>query len=156
MAYFDWNKELETGISFIDKQHQRIVADINDLHGVSQQTDQSEMLIPVINEMAAYMARHFAFEEELLMEAGYAFNKAHERMHSLLLKHLDEYSERLRAGENVLPEILAMLKTWWKHHIAHDDANYVAAVHRKFSGTDPLAAEWLSATLKMHFAGRDA
>ncbi len=156
MAYISWSSELEIGVACIDKQHQRIIADINDFHEVSHKTDQSEMLIPVFDEMVAYMAQHFAFEEELLEEAGYAFNKAHERMHSLLLKHLDEYRERFKAGENVLPEILAMLASWWQHHISHDDANYVAAVNKKFSGTNPLAEEWLSATLKMHFAGRDA
>ncbi len=156
MTYIKWSSELETGLSFIDKQHQRIVADINDLYEVSHKTDQREMLADVINEMVDYMVKHFTFEEELLGKSGYPFVKAHERLHLLFLKHLDEYHNRFRAGENVLPEILAMLKTWWEHHIPNDDADYVAAVNKKFAGGDPLAAEWLSVTLKMHFSGKEA
>jgi len=156
VTYMGWSKQLETGIAFIDKQHQRIIADINDLHKVSLQTDQREVLAEVLNEMIDYLVKHFAFEEELLMESGYAFAKAHERMHFLFLKHLDDYHKRFEAGENVLPEILIMLKTWWERHIATDDADYVALVNHKFSGRDPVAAEWLSGTLKMHFAGKDA
>lgn len=156
MAYFTWRRELETGISCIDRQHQRIVADINDLYEVSRKTVQPELLVDVINEMVDYMVKHFTFEEELLAEAGYEFIKAHERLHFLFLKHLDDYHSRFKAGETVLPEILGILKTWWEHHITNEDADYVAAVNRKFFSGDPLAAEWLSTTLKMHFAGRDA
>jgi hemerythrin len=156
MDYLSWNSTLETGISFIDKQHQRIIADINDLYAVSQQTDEREVLAEVINEMVDYMVKHFAFEEELLEAVGYEFIKAHERMHFLFLKHLDDYHNRFKAGENVLPEILHLLKTWWENHITNDDADFVALVNKKFSGGDTLAAEWLSTTLKMHFAGREA
>lgn len=156
MPYFIWSSELETGISCIDRQHQRIIADINDLHEVSRKTGQCDVLADVVKEMHDYMVKHFTFEEELLNEAGYEFLKAHERLHFLFLKHMDDYRQRLQAGENVVPELLAMLKTWWEHHIANEDADYVAAVTGKFSGGDPLAAEWLSATLKMHFAGREA
>lgn len=156
MAYLNWCSKMETGISFVDKQHQRIIADINDLYEVSQKTDQREVMADVINEMVDYMMKHFAFEEALLAEAGYEFIKAHERMHFLFLNHLDEYHTRFKAGEKVLPEILGMLKTWWKNHITNEDADFVALVKRKFCGGDTLAAEWLSATLKMHFAGREA
>lgn len=156
MAYINWDARLETGIACIDSQHRRVIADINDLHEVSLKTDQREVLAGVVGEMMVYMVKHFAFEEELLEESGYAFVKAHERMHFLFLKHLDDYLERFKAGENGLPEILAMLKSWWEHHLAQDDADYVAAVNKKFAGKDPLAAEWLSATLKMYFAGSDA
>lgn len=114
------------------------------------------MLADVINQMVDYMVKHFAFEEALLNEAGYEFLKVHERMHLLLLKHLDEYHSRFRAGENVLPEILSLRKTWWEHHLAHEDADYVLLASSKFCGGDPLATEWLSAALKMHFAGREA
>lgn len=156
MDYISWNSALETGISCIDKQHQRIIADINDLHAVRQKTDEREVLAEVINEMVDYMVKHFTFEEELLDEAGYEFSKAHERLHFLFLRHLDQYHHRFKLGENVLPDILAMLKAWWEHHIINEDADYVAAVNRKFFGADPLAAEWLSTTLKMHFAGGQA
>ena len=156
MAYIDWDSRRQTGISCIDKQHQRIVADINDLYEVSLKTDQREVLADVMNEMVDYMAKHFTFEEELLDQAGYEFIKAHERMHFLFLNHLDEYHARFRDGENVMPEIMGMLKTWWENHITNEDTDFVVLVKKKFCSGDPLADEWLSATLKMHFAGGEA
>jgi hemerythrin len=122
-----WTNDLNTGINVIDKQHMRIVDYINQLE-IAKINQNKQLLKQVVNECVDYTLSHFAFEESLQEEAGYAFCKPHKRVHELFARKVGEYQQRLDLGDDVADELHETLERWLVNHIKRDDADYVRAV----------------------------
>lgn len=150
MAYIQWSKDLDTGIQVIDSQHKRIVEYINELDTAN--TTGVGDSGRILDELVDYTVTHFAFEEDLQESAGYPFLKAHRRVHEIFTKRVLEFQNRARAGENVTPELLSMLKVWLINHIKGDDNDYVEIV-KKSLGNQEMAEKsgWLGSKLKKFF-----
>jgi hemerythrin len=129
VAYLHWTRDLDTGIDGIDKQHRRIVDLINELN---EANDASELAATnhVLSELVEYTRVHFASEEGLLKNANYPYIKAHKRVHEIFIKRVAEFQHRASSGENVMPELLSMLRTWLLNHIKGEDALYVESVQK--------------------------
>lgn len=151
MAYMQWTDDLATGIQVIDEQHKRIVDYINELHRV-RETGNSSEVHQVLEGLLDYTITHFHFEEELQQKANYPFLRAHQRVHEIFMKRVAAFRERANSGEDVVPELLSMLKVWLSSHIKGDDRDYVEAV-KKVVGDEGINdnAGWLSSTLKKFF-----
>ena len=153
MAFMQWTSDLDSGIRVIDDQHRRIIDYINELDHASQ-TGNAEETNHALEGLLDYTITHFEFEEELQERAGYPFLKAHKRVHEIFMKRVAAFRERAEKGENVAPEILAMLKVWLVSHIKGDDRDYVESVKKITGETDGENHEhagWLSSTLKKMF-----
>ncbi len=152
MSYLHWSSDLDTGIDVIDKQHRRIVDYLNELNNANSAGDQA-VTNHVLGELVDYTLTHFAFEEELQEKAGYAFIKAHKRVHEIFTKRIAEFQKRAAAGENVAPELLSMLRIWLVNHIKGDDADYASCVKKNLNleATTDNTGGWLGATLKRLF-----
>lgn len=122
-----WTNDLNTGINVIDKQHMRIVDYINQLE-IAKINQNKQLLKQVVNECVDYTLSHFAFEESLQEEAGYAFCKPHKKVHELFARKVGEYQQRLDLGDDVADELQETLERWLVNHIKRDDADYVRAV----------------------------
>ncbi|MDD4929868.1 MAG: bacteriohemerythrin [Gallionella sp.] len=122
-----WVSELNTGIDIIDEQHKSIVDYINELE-VSIEQGSREAVGHVLDELVDYTMSHFAFEESLQEEAGYAFAKPHKAVHDSFIKRVTRYQADHKAGEDVADHVHEMLTTWLLHHIKRDDMAYVAEV----------------------------
>ncbi len=120
MALLVWQAELDTGIDVIDQQHRRIVDLINQLAEATTRDDQAA----VLEELVDYTLSHFAFEEELIEEAGYTFAPAHKRVHDMFVRRVSEYRMRFEAGEDIAAELKGMLARWLFNHIRGDDKSY--------------------------------
>ncbi|HBK47655.1 MAG TPA: bacteriohemerythrin [Xanthomonadaceae bacterium] len=152
MALLVWQDDLNTGIEVIDHQHMRIVEMINHLQ-IAQKSMEKVAVAEVIDELIDYTMSHFAFEEELMEEAGYPFSHAHKRVHEIFGKRVNEYRMRFQAGEDVTDELRNMLARWLFNHIRGDDKAYAESVRRHL---DQFSREheqggWLSRTLKRLF-----
>ena len=104
MALLVWQDDLNTGIEVIDQQHRRIVEMLNHLYNAQRSMERT-----VVGEVVDYTLSHFAFEEELMEEAGYAFCAAHKRVHEVFVKRVSEYRMRFQAGEDITDELRTML-----------------------------------------------
>lgn len=149
IEYMQWNPELDTGIQVIDNQHKRIVDYINKLDDANR-TGDPELTETALAGLVDYTSTHFAFEEELLEKSGYPFLKAHQKVHRMFMKRVNNSVERARHGENVAPELLNMLRVWLISHIKGDDRDYVEAV-KKISARDEKYDSWVDSTLKKLF-----
>ncbi|RFF51317.1 bacteriohemerythrin [Xanthomonas campestris] len=152
MALLVWQDELNTGIEVIDHQHRRIVEMINHLQ-VAQTGLQRSAVSDVIDELIDYTLSHFAFEGELMEEAGYPFSHAHQRVHAVFAKRVGDYRLRFQAGEDISDELRNMLSRWLFNHIRGDDQAYapqVIAHLDQFSRTHQHGT-WLGRTLKRLF-----
>lgn len=151
MAFIQWSKDLDIGINVIDTQHRRIVDYINELDVVNKEGDITD-INRVLDELVDYTVTHFAFEEDLQESAGYPFIKAHRRVHEVFTKRVLDFQNRAKAGENIAPELLSMLKVWLINHIKGDDVDY-AEVVKKSLGNQETAEKsgWLGSRLKRFF-----
>ena len=152
MALLLWQDNLNTGIQVIDDQHRRIVEMINQLHAA--QTGGSQLVVAeVIDELVDYTMSHFAFEEELMEEAGYPFCAAHKRVHEVFGKRVSEYRMRFQSGEDVTDELRNMLSRWLFNHIRGDDNAYAEHVNRHLNqfAREHQEGSWLGRTLKRLF-----
>lgn len=151
MAYMQWTEDLETGIHVIDDQHKRIINYINELDHASQTGDPAEVQ-HVLEGLLDYTVTHFEFEEELQEKAGYPFLKAHKRVHEIFMKRIATFRERANSGEDIIPELLSMLKVWLSSHIKGDDRDYVESVKKIVGGTAEGDSQgWLGAMVKKFF-----
>ncbi len=146
--YFQWSNRLDTGIVEIDSQH-RVIADyINALHDAKQTSDQSEVE-GVLSGLVDYTVNHFSFEEQLMEEAGYAFLKAHQRVHQLFVNRIAEYKERFSQGEDISDELLKLLKSWLSNHIEQEDRGYLSSVTAVTNNESKRS--WVSGLVKKVF-----
>ena len=153
MALLLWQDNLNTGIQVIDDQHRRIVEMINQLHAA--QTGGSQLgVAEVIDELVDYTLSHFAFEEELMEEAGYPFCAAHKRVHEVFTKRVSEYRMRFQAGEDVVDELKSMLSRWLFNHIRNDDKAYSEQVRQHLDRfiRQHQQGNWLTRTVQRLFA----
>ncbi len=152
MALRVWQEDLNIGIDVIDYQHMRIGEMLNHLH-VAQQGLQRLAVAEVIEELVDYTMSHFAFEEELMEEAGYPFCVAHKRVHELFGKRVAAYRLRFKAGEDVTHELRTMLSRWLFNPIRGDDKAYAAQVkqHLNQFAREHHGGSWLGRTLKRFF-----
>lgn len=151
MAYMVWTRELESGIPVIDAQHERIVDFINELHDACESGDIHETN-HVMEGLLNYTVTHFEFEESLQERAGYAYLKAHRRIHEIFMKRVAEIRSRANKGENVAPELLTLLNGWLISHIKSEDRDYVESVKQFTESNDIEVSGWLSLTLKKLFS----
>lgn len=152
MALLVWQDDLDTGIEVIDQQHRRIVEMLNHLYN-AQKSMERAVVAEVIDELIDYTLSHFAFEEELMEEAGYAFCAAHKRVHEVFVKRVSEYRMRFVAGEDITDELRTMLSRWLFNHIRGDDKSYAEQVkqHLNQFAREHDGGNWLGRTLKRIF-----
>lgn len=130
MAYITWSDSFNTTIDEIDNQHRQIVDYINQLDDARGSGDRTA-IARVIDGLADYTISHFAFEECLMEDAGYAFVKPHQSIHQAFIKRVTSFSDRFKEGEDIAEEFQNLLKVWLIQHIQRDDAAYVKAVKPK-------------------------
>ena len=153
MAYMQWTADMDTGINVIDVQHRRIVDYINELDHASKTGNAAEVR-GVLEELVFYTITHFQFEEELQERAGYQFVKAHKRVHEIFKRRIADFLERVNKGEDVVPELLSLLKVWLVTHIMGDDRDYVDAVQKHIGAGNRENAGWLATTLQRLFGAQ--
>jgi len=155
MALLVWQDDLNTGIEPIDHQHMRIVEMINRLNAIHKNA-RRETISDVIDELVDYTLSHFAFEEELMEEAGYPFCTAHKRVHEVFTRRVVEYKMRFRAGEDIVEELRNLLARWLFNHIRGDDQAYAPQVkkhlNRFIREQEANTGGWLERTIRRLFS----
>ncbi len=126
MAYFNWQPVLETGISEIDQQHQRLVAMINSLHDAMSKGQGQDVLSGLVQEMIEYTQVHFSTEEKLMEQYRYPQTMEHKNLHMKFVDQVVQFKQKLDAGQPIATsEVMGFLKDWLFQHIAKSDKGYV-------------------------------
>ena len=147
MALIEWTADLNTGIRVIDNQHRRIVEYINKLGHAQAHRSRAEVSA-VLDELVDYTMSHFAFEESLMEEAGYAYVNAHRKVHQLFAKRVADYQQRFATDEDITGELINTLRAWLVNHIKNDDRDYAEDVLRNMQRSkQPRRQGWLKRNL---------
>jgi hemerythrin len=131
MTRFIWSPKYELGIDVVDHQHQRIVHYINQLCRFPSTDWNDEEVYEVLNNLVDYTLSHFAFEETLLEDAGYADLAQHQALHGNFTRLIDDIKGRFQRGEAVSNQLAGLLQDWLISHIMTEDKKYVALVKKK-------------------------
>lgn len=132
MEIMTWQTSFDTGIDEIDNQHRELLEYLNQLGAAIQKGNKDEVT-KVISGLADYTLSHFAFEEALMAEANYQFTGPHKHVHQTLIKKVVDFSDKLKAGEDIENDLYNFLKRWLINHIQRDDAAYVKSVNNHFN-----------------------
>lgn len=131
-----WDSALDTGIPEIDREHQQLVALVNQAAWAAQ-THQEWLMEAVLDGLLAYAQVHFRHEEHLLELAGYPDLPAHRKEHEAFRGEIAElYADFLR-GRTLPDELIPdLLKRWLKEHILGTDHRYIPHMLAYVEGKD--------------------
>ena len=147
-----WSDQYEHGIEVIDNQHRRIVEYINQLDALKQDAASIEVVADVLQNLVDYTLSHFAFEEALMEEAGYAETAEHKITHGTFVRQLEGIRKRFVGGADVVDELTDLLQAWLLKHIMSDDTSYVPVVRAKILGGDTQHyRSWTRAAIERFF-----
>ncbi|MEW7981911.1 MAG: bacteriohemerythrin [Candidatus Sedimenticola endophacoides] len=139
---FPWNKNFETGIVEIDRQHQGLVDILNRLAAHLAGCSRPATLDTVLGELADYAVMHFETEERVWREwlSGDGWLEEHEQTH----RGFFERVASLRNGSDdrphneVIQEVVLFLSQWLAYHILESDKWFAFVVDFMRAG-EPLA-----------------
>ncbi|MDR1615324.1 MAG: bacteriohemerythrin [Campylobacteraceae bacterium] len=132
MAYWEWQSSYELGISAIDNQHKKLVYYINELCSALA-TKNRKQVASVLEGIIEHTTSHFAFEEQLMSEAGYEMIESHKKTHAAFAAVIDRYKASFDEGYDVAGQLMAEIQIWLTYHITNDDSDYKECVKKMLS-----------------------
>ena len=125
MALIQWDSSFSVNVTEIDKQHQKLVALMNDLNDAMKQGKGKDILAKIIGELFNYAGNHFATEEKYFDKFGYPAAASHKLEHTNFVKKVSEFKNGFDGGQLALSiEVMNFLKDWLKTHIKGIDKEY--------------------------------
>jgi hemerythrin-like metal-binding protein len=129
MSLIEWNDSLSVGVPSIDAQHSVLVKTLNELHDAMMSGQAQGKTGDLLRTLVRYTREHFASEEALMEQAGYAELKAHSKRHDELTTQVEDYVARFERGESTINlHLLSFLRDWLINHILKEDKAYEAAL----------------------------
>lgn len=128
MALFIWTNSLRTGNNQIDEDHRLMVERVNTvLECIAQRAD-NQALSQALDALGSYTRTHFAQEEALMHQSGYAGLPDHTAQHQALLEQMEQVMAQLRANEPIDQMALyTRLTRWVVDHIQQYDCDFAQA-----------------------------
>jgi len=81
-----WNNSLLLGIPLVDEQHKILIALFDEVISISQEENNSDKILPLLNELQRYTHYHFDTEEALMQQENIQGVDFHIKQHSLFKK----------------------------------------------------------------------
>jgi hemerythrin len=114
---------LEMGIPDIDDQHRTLFIRIDDLRTTVLCHAPTAEIAAAADRLDAFAREHFAYEERLMSDIGFADHAAHAAEHATLLNDLAAFRERAAHGD-VTPELPRLMRSWIIEHLVQFDRQY--------------------------------
>jgi hemerythrin-like metal-binding protein len=122
----EWTEEMSVRVKVLDDDHKALIEILNDLNDGIEANRSRVVLEDVIERLSNYIKIHFAREERMFAQTGYAGSAAHTAEHALLAKRMMNLQSRFECGQSreLGLETLAFLKNWLIEHIMISDQMY--------------------------------
>ncbi|GAB2180585.1 hypothetical protein DLREEDagrD3_08080 [Denitratisoma sp. agr-D3] len=143
MAAIVWDPHYNTGLSEVDEQHRALVALINELGTLLAAGDGSEERLQwVFRQLAEHSLRHFADEEQLMVEAGLdpRYRESHHRHHAAFAEQAMQMWQSRESMRHPADSIQGFLAAWLSFHILGEDQVMARQIARIRRGESPTAA----------------
>lgn len=122
----EWNKELETGVTFVDTDHKVLINLLNQVHACIEANEESTVLGSVLDALVEYTDYHFLREEKMMELSGYEGLDAHISVHRALSRQVRSvYTNHQTDPWGIHPEqVRDFLQSWLTDHIMGHDFAY--------------------------------
>jgi len=125
MAIITWNDSLSVKVAEIDKQHQKLISIINELHDAMRLGKGKEILGKTVNGLIVYTATHFKLEEKYFAQFGYPDTDSHKKEHAAFVQKVSGFKDGFEKGKLTLTmDVMNFLSDWLKNHINGTDKKY--------------------------------
>jgi len=132
MALIQWSDSLSVNVGEIDRQHQKLIAMINELNDAMRQGKGKEIVAKIINGLITYTGTHFKFEEQYFDKFGYPDKDNHKKAHSDFVRKVSDFKTGYASGKVGLSmDIMNFLSDWLQTHIKGTDKKYSAFFNEK-------------------------
>ena len=123
MTLLEWKPEYSVGNAAVDQEHQHMIGQINELIEQLERQASTLTIEAMLGDIQADISAHFALEELLMRDAGYAEYHDHKEDHEDLLDQIHDlmfsFADDPESGKALL---LDRLSGWFAHHFASFDA----------------------------------
>ncbi|MDR1483616.1 MAG: hemerythrin family protein [Planctomycetaceae bacterium] len=133
MAYV-WSKDLETGNSLIDTQHQQLIKAVNDLLAACSSGQGRDVLDKTLNFLESYTAKHFGDEEKLQIQYQYPDYTNHKSLHENFKKFVNELVTQVKKDgptTALISKVTFGVGDWLVTHIKKEDSKVAGYIKSK-------------------------
>ncbi len=130
---FEWNDDLNTGISQIDSQHKELFARYNVLLQACNTTHESDAVGNYLNFLLGYTIFHFEAEEREMTDRKYPRFAEHKIEHDIFKKQINQIHEGYTThGVNMQVFVMTIRSSgeWLVNHILKADKAMAAYFQR--------------------------
>lgn len=118
-----WNDSFLLGIPLVDEQHKILIALFDEVITISQEENNSEKILPLLNELQRYTHYHFDTEEALMHQENIQGIDFHIKQHTLFKKKIADFMIANSYKNRVLlNQIILFLRKWLVVHIRDTDS----------------------------------
>jgi hemerythrin-like metal-binding protein len=128
MSLIEWKPEFSVGNTAVDHEHRELIQLINTVHAAIAGGAERDRLAAGLGEIYAQIAAHFALEEKMMRDAGYADLGRHKADHESLLDQLADIIDGVEIGNKLDDcDLSSLLNRWFTEHFGTHDAK----LHRR-------------------------
>ena len=126
MTLIDWNEAMKLGVPEVDFEHEELIGVLNALGDMLQKGGTLESIQALLGDIHAQIEAHFALEERIMREHGFAGYEAHKEDHDRLLEQIrDIMDEAASVDKEVLHDHLSeRLNVWFAEHFRTLDRSF--------------------------------
>jgi hemerythrin len=123
MKYLKWSEQYSVGVDSVDYEHQNLMDMINMILAELEDRRDIAEIESTVADVHAEISAHFALEERLMRNAGYAEYDAHKNDHEDLLDQIRNMMDAIAdKPEQALDLLSDQLGDWFSGHFATFDA----------------------------------
>jgi len=123
MTLLTFKPEYSVGIDSMDFEHQQMIRLINEIYEEIKDRRDPESIERFLGEVHAAISMHFALEEKIMRNAGYAEYEDHKDDHEDLLDQIHEMIDVFHEDKDRGFEVLqGRLSDWFTVHFSTFDA----------------------------------
>lgn len=125
MSFVEWTVNLSIRVPEMDKQHQQLVAILNEYHDAAKAGNGPDTLGGIMDRLVSYTKTHLSNEEQFLESIDYAFINSHKTEHRKLTEQVMQLKTQYDSGDSTVgTKLLNLLRDWLENHILRADRMY--------------------------------
>lgn len=123
MPLLNWKPEFSVGVESVDFEHEQMIQLINEIYDEMKMRKDADSIEQFMGDVHFAISAHFALEERLMRQAGYAEYEAHKEDHEELLDQVRDLMDQFVADpERGFTLLQDRLSNWFEQHFATFDA----------------------------------